>query len=537
MTTKDWTRAQLVECVLESVRQLLAVGADFNPQSDLVAAGLDSLAVTQLMLAIEERTGIWVDESRPRPTTSAAPRPSLRVSMSSWRTGDAPLSGADCFLRSFDDEARRFHGASHLSQLVLRLGPNFDVDRFRVLIRAVVAATPILRAPIRRRFAVGPPVYRLARAAAAPFPPVAVEHAPLAAYDDTAPPALFAARLNARVAMERGELVRFDVVRYGDGQRTDLAMTWAHLLFDGAGSELFIRRLDECFHGRRAIADLAADDPAPARPRGTLRERARRAQWWQAQMIGYGAAPPRSLGGPRRRVRQALAYDVVTLSPAETALVTERAAAVAGYLTPVLFYLAAAIRAHDAVFTTRGEDPGHYLVPLPVNRRAKGGDCVVFRTNVSLLWFHVARAHVGDLAGLVAELMRQRRDGIRDGAIEAATAAMEFVRLAPARLHSWVARNNLGGELASFYFAFTNEFLPGMATFLDAEIANGFHVPSVMPSPGTSLIMSIRDGRLNVTLIWQRGVISDDERLRLREQLLDDLVGRASGAEPLRSSG
>ena len=67
MTTKDWTRAQLVECVLESVRQLLAVGADFNPQSDLVAAGLDSLAVTQLMLAIEERTGIWIDESRLTP--------------------------------------------------------------------------------------------------------------------------------------------------------------------------------------------------------------------------------------------------------------------------------------------------------------------------------------------------------------------------------------------------------------------------------------------------------------------------------------
>jgi len=67
VTTKDWTRAQLIECVLESVRELLAVGADFNPQSDLVAAGLDSLAVTQLMLAIEERTGIWVDESRLTP--------------------------------------------------------------------------------------------------------------------------------------------------------------------------------------------------------------------------------------------------------------------------------------------------------------------------------------------------------------------------------------------------------------------------------------------------------------------------------------
>lgn len=67
MTTKVWTRAELVECVVDSVRQLLSPGADFSAQSDLVAAGLDSLAVTQLMLAIEDRTGIWVDESRLTP--------------------------------------------------------------------------------------------------------------------------------------------------------------------------------------------------------------------------------------------------------------------------------------------------------------------------------------------------------------------------------------------------------------------------------------------------------------------------------------
>jgi acyl carrier protein len=67
MTRKDWSQSELVECVLDSVRQLLAVGADFNPQSDLISAGLDSLAVTQLLLAIEDRTGIWVDESRLTP--------------------------------------------------------------------------------------------------------------------------------------------------------------------------------------------------------------------------------------------------------------------------------------------------------------------------------------------------------------------------------------------------------------------------------------------------------------------------------------
>lgn len=67
MTAKDWTRAELVECVVDSLRQLLSLGADFSPQSDLVGAGLDSLAVTQLMLAIEDRTGIWLDEGRLTP--------------------------------------------------------------------------------------------------------------------------------------------------------------------------------------------------------------------------------------------------------------------------------------------------------------------------------------------------------------------------------------------------------------------------------------------------------------------------------------
>jgi acyl carrier protein len=59
-----WTHEALTQRVYEILRNdLLAVGDEFTPESDLVAAGLDSLAVTQLMLAIEESTGVWVDAS------------------------------------------------------------------------------------------------------------------------------------------------------------------------------------------------------------------------------------------------------------------------------------------------------------------------------------------------------------------------------------------------------------------------------------------------------------------------------------------
>ncbi len=60
----EWTRQTLTELVHRTLKdELLAVGEGFTPRSNLIEAGLDSLAVTQLMLAIEEATGVWVDES------------------------------------------------------------------------------------------------------------------------------------------------------------------------------------------------------------------------------------------------------------------------------------------------------------------------------------------------------------------------------------------------------------------------------------------------------------------------------------------
>ena len=43
--------------------ELLDVDESFTTRSNLVDAGLDSLAVTQLLLWLEETTGVWVDES------------------------------------------------------------------------------------------------------------------------------------------------------------------------------------------------------------------------------------------------------------------------------------------------------------------------------------------------------------------------------------------------------------------------------------------------------------------------------------------
>jgi acyl carrier protein len=64
------TRDAIVQIVFDFVRsELLTVGPEFTTRSNLVEAGLESLGLTQLMLCIEEKTGVWIDESLLTPET------------------------------------------------------------------------------------------------------------------------------------------------------------------------------------------------------------------------------------------------------------------------------------------------------------------------------------------------------------------------------------------------------------------------------------------------------------------------------------
>jgi hypothetical protein len=177
------------------------------------------------------------------------------------------------------------------------------------------------------------------------------------------------------------------------------------------------------------------------------------------------------------------------------------------------------------VARARGIHPGSYLVPLPVNLRPRGSEGAIFRTHVSLIWFQALPEEVDDLDALLATLKAQRLAAIKAGHVENGVDAMGFARFAPTRLYTAMARRAFSGELCSFFFAFTGEFLGGLERFLGVEIRNAFHVAPVPPSPGSCVAMSIRGGRLNVTHARQRGTFSEAEQIVFFESLRADLGG------------
>lgn len=57
------SKDELVSELHQLIRRELRLGESFTSASNLQDSGLDSLALTRVLLAVEERLGVWIDES------------------------------------------------------------------------------------------------------------------------------------------------------------------------------------------------------------------------------------------------------------------------------------------------------------------------------------------------------------------------------------------------------------------------------------------------------------------------------------------
>ena len=236
------------------------------------------------------------------------------------RTPDRSRSpGADAFLLAFDAETRRRNRASHLCADRAAPRPRLLARRARARAarggrrepdparadpaRAVWSARRNTGSTSRRARWVR---FRAARDDARP--PPGDWDAPVAL------PELFAERLNELHPDGRAGLLRVDAVRYADG-RTDLALTWLHMLFDGWGSERFVEFLGVRARARARPTRCPRPTGPARRPTSCCRRtRARRgnmAMEWQRWMRRARRLPvalargtrARRAPGPRDRAR------------------------------------------------------------------------------------------------------------------------------------------------------------------------------------------------------------------------------------------
>jgi hypothetical protein len=442
-----------------------------------------------------------------------------------------PFRITDCFALALDGLMRRTGQAGHVSQSVLALDRAPDLEKLRAGLVRVVAKHPILVARHRRNWVTRMPYWAM------PAPPDC--GLPLGLWRETdapGPPLEGAASTSdARETFQRilAEPLardgihfnaRMDVAQLREGGWL-AALSWSHLLLDGKGAELLFVEIARLCEGM----DLPHDFPEPPKPRLTLAEKLKKTRPVMDRFGELQATGIPSLGGPWTRTGRGF-YEVLMLDDAESALVRERAEQMGGALFPATFYVSCVARAHDLIFRRRGREPRGLGVSVPIQTRKRGARGPIFHNHVTVLYFHPRREHLDSLAETAAAMKAQFAAMTRGRISESFDAVLELMMRVPSWLFMWIIRLQFKGEICTCFFSHTGPFAPELTNFVGARIANAYHLPALGTPPGTGIFFGERDGRINVTLSWRQGAITEEERRLMAGQMREDLLGEKPSA-------
>lgn len=547
--------------------RVLSLDPSFGPDDDLYAAGLDSMAIMQLLLVVEEEFGVSLpveSVSRKNLSTVGALGALLRkkqegsttdssVSGQKERSGDEapqprdrapatashppvrvdafdrlPMQGADYFVLSFDNLSRKTGQGGHKAHSFLMLERLPDAARLRELLSGCGDVYPMLSALLRRDWLFSIPYWV---PSARPATPEIFFYSQEGSAGLLAPyrAELFTdthelmERITNSPMPARGKNVwpkaRFSLLELRDGSAI-FVFSWSHLMLDGVGAELFLRELERAGAGREGkIPDVRKKEEKRVSALGESWQKA-------APVVNFFrelSRTPITCLGPARPMPGKTHFLIRELTVEQTKAANARCAALCGDLVSMPFYLACAMRAHEAVFARRGKSPVSQTCCVPVQTRRKGATGPLFQNHITMFFGVLPREDTASIERATAALMEQHSRFLKDKMGESLDELMHLMSFIPPGLYMTFMKLQMRGPFSSFFHSHTGEFAPGLDTFFGAPIRSAFHVPGIGTPPGTGIFCNEKNGRLVVTMCWHEAALDQEERQLLLDSFLSDL--------------
>ncbi len=408
---------------------------------------------------------------------------------------NACLNGCDYLMLGFDHELRRGGFAGNSCQIILELGSAISPDALKTRLANLVKQYPILSA---RPGGVFFPRWN-SNGNGVDAPQIRVHR------DD---PALRQQIFNEPLAINHGELLRFDLIQHGD-ERMTLIFTWMHALMDAPGAEYLLALI-----GSAGFAELplpAARFPQAPRPKPPLKERLKSAWKYLDHLDEFCKFAPRAIGSRHPEAPTALNYRVEKLSVEETEQVRSNCARYAGVLGEAQYHAAVSVLELHRLHQRLGCPSPSYVLPFPVGLRLKGSIEPMFSNQVSMLMFQFLPDQADSLAGAVGALKTQTCQAMRSDLLDSGRTLGELFRFLPLSIYVAVLKHGLRGEICSLFYGDTSAVNPQLTTFLGAPVEDFAHVAAVTPSPGLGVIFYHFRGRLRITILHSARVLNDTE--------------------------
>ncbi len=293
-------------------------------------------------------------------------------------------------------------------------------------------------------------------------------------------------------------------------QKSCLAMTFDHRLFDARGAESFLRLFQQHVESN-SIAGVSSGVSltAPAHLSGWMKKflAGRNVNRKIISLSEHSLAALPVSDGKKKGFR----FRLIRFSEQETKTIYDNAYRSAGYLMETPYLLSVIMQAVNGLFMSRKSEEGSYLAAVSIDMRScEDIKQELFFNHVSYLFFQAQSHLVNNRNELVNSVKLQMYDQIKTGLPRDIIEASHLTRIAPLSFFKKIIDGPLKGKIATFIFSHVSKN-PLSPELMGAKIEDVFHLPRVPVPPGLGFFSNYFNGRLNLVISYLDGLMSDDE--------------------------
>ncbi len=415
------------------------------------------------------------------------------------------LSGSDWVINTLDHLMKGSTCAGNMSQIVLILNAPLDGEEARDRITAFVKQFPVLQGRVSRDIKLAP-FWKIPAKTGRD-----VSFTVYSGVDESTDDAFFPALEKSANTPFPDEQDHLAFHLFTGRERSVLAMTFDHRVFDARGAELFLHLFQQSLHDNtpRVSGDIAFASSSAL-------------TGWSKKFLAGRNVNRRIIAMSRTTTPKALQlpsgenrcyrYHLLSFNEQESAGITDRAYTEAGYLMESPYLLAVIMQSMHDLFLSKRTIGASYLVPVTMDLRP-GLDKLqeIFFNFVSYLFYQVPVAEVVDRRGLIALLKQQMFDQVKAGFPKDLAEASLLTRIAPLPVLGKLLHLPMQGKIATFAFSHLGKSSYQHPGFMGKGIENMYHMPRVPAPPGLGFFSNYYNNRLNLVISYLDGLLSDDD--------------------------
>ena len=417
------------------------------------------------------------------------------------------LSGADCFMLALEQHSSKFSATGNVCHMVLDLQGKLDESTLRSNIEKLNIFNWLSSIKLERGGLGKIPFWKkTAEKNTIEIISLQTDHFEL-------PESI----INFHIPLNASCLFRFYLIGRPD-ENTTLVFSWHHILMDAHGAETLIKYLGE------EISLENIDGFFPAAEKEIPFSEQWKKMWISKKFVEETAQTPLAeMMEKSPAYMPDHSYKVITFSEEETLRIDKNAELNGAKFGKGAFNLASAARAVSPLLETKKDGNGAIWIPVPQNKRLKGGYGPVVSNPISFLFYRITKDQLKDLKSCTESLTSQLFHQIKIKAPADYSVMSNLLRRIPSWLYYQMLKGPGGGVVASFLF--TDPGATDFKTFMGMTVKDFVSFPPNTFPPGLTIVFQRFNKKQKILINFTKQVISHQELQNLENHFRKDLLG------------